>query len=250
MSNTTSLSQLFNINRVAPNRRILALHHVRDRARARGGLDDIVAACDTAIKHDEHALSLETSRQQKRSGETVDPTALDNRIDRTMRMIAHLLVDYAKDTVKEVAAKARELQSELLPHGLQHHINLPYGEQHVANERVVTALESPEHREWFDAKGFRPLANRLRKLNASFGALLHADDGQRDSEAISWENIQVARREGHELLLRVVAKVVGRYPGDDGAEVRTELLQPILEQVEAASEQKKRLEPDQNMFSV
>lgn len=241
----TSLAQLFNITRLAPNRRILALHHVRERAQARQ-LDSVATACDAAIAHDEHALSLETTRQKERSGQTVDSTALDNRIDRAMRMIAHLLEDYTKDTVKEVAAKARELQSLLLPEGLQHHINLPYAAQHVANERVVTALEAPEHRDWVDAKGFRPLANRLRNLNASFGALLHT--GEELAESASWEQIQTARRHGHELLLRVVATIVGQFPDDDGADARTELLQPVLEQVEAASGQKKRLAPDEDSF--
>lgn len=241
----TSLSQLFSINRLAPNRRILALHQVRERAE-KHGLEHIVAAIDKAIAHDEQALSLENTRQQKRLGQTVDSTALDNRIDRAMRMIAHLLEDYTKDTEKEVAAKARELQEILLPEGLEHHINLPYADQHRANERVASALESPEHRDWVDAKGFRPLANRLRNLNASFGALLHAGDGQ--SEAASWDDIQQARRHGHELLLQVVALVVGQFPDDAGAEARSELLQPILEQVEAASGQKKRLQPDENSF--
>ena len=233
---TTSLSELFSISRIPPNRRILALHQVRERAAARS-LGAIVTSADAAIAHDEHALSLETSRIEQRSGKIVDSTALDDRIDRAMRMISHLLDDYCKDTDKDVSAKAHELRDTLLPLGLAHHISLPYQEQHVANETVVAALEAPENREWVENQGLRPLVNRLRNLNASFGALLHASS--ESSEIASWSEVQNARKQGHELFLEVVARIVGTYAGADDAEARTELLQPILEQVRAASKKRR-----------
>lgn len=228
-----SLSQLFNISTLPPNRRIQALRRVRERSEAHK-LDELLGAIDAAIAHDEHALALENTRQQNPS----DSRGLDDRIDRTIGMIAGLLEDYGKDTDGRIAGRATELRKELFPQGLQHHVNLPYAQQHVANEHVVTLLEAPENRQWIEEQGLRPLTNRLRKLNTSFGALLHtAEEG---SGVASWADIQIARRLGHERMLQVVARIVGMYPTSETADTRTHLLQPILEQAQVVREFRQR----------
>lgn len=235
-----SLSRLFNISLMPFNRRIQALHTVRECASSRE-LDDIVEAIDRAIAHDEHALSQETARLQSRSGASVDTTALDGRIDKTLGLISDLLEHYGKDTNASVVDKANRLNQILFPQGLEHHIHLPYAEQHEANAHVVTVLEDPEHREWIDTQGLRSLANRLRRLNASFGALLHNTD---DRQPVSLEEMRTERKQGHELLLEVVARIVGRFPSAEDGDTRGELLQPILEQESAVlTSRNKRQDP-------
>lgn len=234
---SVSLSQLFNLSPMPPNRRILALRKVRKRAEDMK-LTDVVEAIDDAIKRDELALTAESARLEERSGQSMDSTALDDRIDRTLGLIDKLLEDYAKDTDPAVADKARELEKAMFPDGLQHHIDLPHAEQHTANGHVVTLMESPEHRAWIDEHGLRSLGNRLRTLNASFGALLHAEEWA--EESLTWDRLRTERRLGHERLLQVVTRILCHFMGDDQGAQRAELLQPILEQDQALQHAKRR----------
>jgi len=237
-----TLSSWIRLDVLPPGRRIFALQQMRKRA-VDLGIEELVEPIDRAIAQDQSALAMDSSLHENRSGQPIDASSVDQQIDRTLTMIWRILGHYTRDYDDRLATKAQEFRELLFPQGLGGHIHLEFPDQLAANDRVIEILETDEYRQWFDEQGFRSFANRLRSLNASFGAFLTdspMSGGGTGGEGgkVTWNDVKAARNLGQELLLQLVARVLGIYADD--ADTRNALLEPVVSQLRSMAQHRRR----------
>lgn len=221
------ISNFINLYVFTPGRRVYALRRLREIAIARG-VDDLVPAIDEALAHEAHTAALESAWGVTQAEVETRPREIDPQIDRNLLLIDQILRHYA-DQGGEVGRYAGALVAALFPHGVSHHIRLPYIDQLAANERVLSTLEAAERQTWVERLGLRMLVASLRELNEVFG---HALRLREQEAAVTFADVRAARERGQALLLEIVARVLGRFPTAADAETRTALLQPIADQNE------------------
>lgn len=219
---------LINLYIATPGRRVYALREVKRRAQGRG-LGELVARIDRALAHEARTAELEGLWSAGQTGKRPVPRDFDPRIDRTLLIIEQMLIACGEDLDPEIARYAAELASQLFPQSVTEHIRLPFIDQLQANENVLTVLEAPERREWVDRLGLRIYTRRLRALNDGFRQALLARDAE---PAVKFDDVRAARDKAQANYVAIAARIGGMYCDDEDAELRTELLAPIMEQNE------------------
>lgn len=221
------LASLFDLYILTPGRRLYSLAQIRERAQAQQ-LDPLVALIDQALAHDKHVLDLDAARRGGGSDEPVRDKDLS--VDRILSTVDALLSHY-------VAAEdptALALQPELFPQGLAAHTRLPFIEQKAANERVLSILRGPERQAWLAERGVTALAKQLEQAHARFSDALEARD---QSSAPSWAELKAASDAGQEAYLEVVVEIIALTRDD--AELRAELLTPVMTQERQVADQRR-----------
>ena len=211
-----------------PGRRVYALRRLREVAIERG-VHDLVPAIDEALAHEERTAALESAWGITQAEIETRPREIDPQIDRTLLLIDQILRHHA-DRNSEAGRRAGELVAALFPQGVSHHIRLPYIDQLTANERVLAILESSERQAWVERLGLSMLAASLRERNLAFGQALRLRE---QGASVTFADVRAARDRGQEMLLEIVARILGRYATPADAELRTALLQPIADQNES-----------------
>lgn len=212
-----SLSSLFALYTLTPGRRIYALNRTLARVKEHD-LTDLVELIEASTQHDRHALDLDAARVAKVN---LNVRRYDTPVDRTLMAISHVLAYH----VANGDAAAAAMLANVFPIDADHHTHLPFVEQAVANERVLSILESQDAKSFVDSRGLRPMLEDLRKHHDAFEAALKS----RDSTSVpSWDEVKAAHAQGQELYLSVVVAILAQLR--DQPELRDELLQPIYAQ--------------------
>jgi len=101
--------------------------------------------------------------------------------------------------------RARLVIERLFPKGVRHVIHLPYHEEdHTVNAMLERTRSEPELVEAVRELDLGPVIARVTEVHARYRQAL-----PRRSHAVTFEQVQAARREGHELLAEVVVLVRG-----------------------------------------
>jgi len=225
---------LFALYRFPIGRRLFALSRVAEAAKRHG-----VTALDTWLEHalevdrQAHEIELEWKRTGGRPIHGPKATELNHQLDRALGALDDFLAGqvtvFGAET--ERGKTAADVRKALFPHGVFAVTSVSYVEEHEIASTLVRRLQDPERL----GRAARVLeledvVARLDELNTRYGAELRSPD-----EQLSFEQIRALRDRGQVNLLRVVTLILALFPngGKAEAEVRGELLRPILVQNEA-----------------
>jgi len=101
---------------------------------------------------------------------------------------------------------ARLMIDRLFPKGVRHVIHLAFHEEeHMVNAMLERTRSEPELVEAVRELELGPVIERVTELHARYRLALP----RKPSKAVTYEQVQAARREGHELLCEVVVLVRG-----------------------------------------
>jgi len=226
-----SLGPLFNLYLFSTGRRLFAVGVVRERAAARG-FQELVAHADVALAHDRKTLGLDktwAANQGRRTDGTIDVHRVDALVDRTLTALRDAALAMAA-VAKPGDGLEKEVNAflhEIFPSGLAAVTSRPFVEELGEVDRIVERLQgdlAPVVAEL----GLGRYAARLAEVAEEYRTALQAP-------RLQFSTVRAARARGQELLLEVVALIVGRYyqHTPDHKAARQELLGPILHQNEA-----------------
>lgn len=235
-----SLSTLLNLYVFTPGRRIYVLRQLRELVDALGAEAPpaLGPAIDQALAHEDEAAALSSAyhvaRRMRMRG--VRPMDIDPQIDRKLMLVDRILGHHAAEQGEDGRYAAR-LRATLFPAGVLRHIQMTHVDQLAGNDHVLSMLDAPERQPWVDRLGLRALVTSMHELNESFRQALI----QRYTPArVRRADVRAAHAQGQELLLEIVARIVGAYPTRADAPMRAHLLRPVLAQNEAIRLLRKR----------
>lgn len=211
-----------------PGRRIHALRQVREIV-VEHELADLLPATDEALTQEAYYAALRSAWGLANAEAETLPSEIDPKIDRTLLLMDQMLGHYA-DQGGETGRYARRLSASIFPDGVGQHIRLPHVDQHAANAQVLVILEAAERQPWIERLGLRMLTASLRELNDAFGRAVRLRE---KTGGVTYGEVRDANARCHEMLLEVVARILGRFPTPADGPLRTELLKPIAYQNEA-----------------
>lgn len=227
-----SLSALLHFYVFSTGRRLFALTEVQKLAGESGHVA-LGAHCAAAITHDRDTLQKEAKWSNDKSASQYAPEAKQTDIvmDVALGALRDSLEADARDAAPgdalgEAAAKLLHI---LFPQGLAAVTNAPFVDQLAEVQRIIACLQSAE---WASVVNDLSLGRRLTRLvelekrYASAIALT--------TKNISFAEVKDARTKGQQLMLQVVAMILGLFPSDNGPDTaaRAKLLGPILRQNE------------------
>jgi hypothetical protein len=227
---TADLGTLLNLYVFSTGRRLFALQQVQKLAKDRG-LAKLEAHIAAALKHDRQTLAIE--QQWETSGASApkgEAARIDNLVDRTLSALRDAAQAQAEgaEPGDEIAEMAESLLTTLFPAGVAAITNLSFIEELAVIDSMIFKLKGPLAPAVKEL-GLTRLAKRLTTLADEYRGALSAP-----SPALKFGEVRAARARGQEMLLEVVAMVLGEHPLSTIKDLnaRTELLAPILRQNE------------------
>lgn len=231
-----TISPLFKLHSTSTGRRLFALAQVMMRAGAQG-LTDIVDQAQVAIDHDRQTQLLELRWAARDAPSPLDVIVgpIDARTDRLLSAMRD-----AAEGRRELATPANGLEvkvdtflAKVFPLGVKHVTHMTNVDELAAVDLIVQKTRGPqaELAPLVTDLGLGLFVERLAELAEEYRAAL----ALRGVKEVTWEQVQAARAEGHELMLDVVGRIIAattaRTP--EARAARAELLSPILVQNEA-----------------
>ncbi len=238
----TSLETLFNFYVLSTGRRTFALQQMKPIA---ADLEEkaLVTMINRALEHENKTLKLEAAWEA--SGYNSDPQRVkkvDVKVDRTLTAIRDTASAQARavEPGEKLHKNVHELLGQIFPAGVNAISSMPYVEELMAVDTIVKQLKGP-FASHVQELGLGRLADRLAELAKEYReAQLEKPAGD-----IDFGHLRAARAKGQEQLLQVVAVVIGTYYGStpEHTRLRTALLEPFLDQQEAARQMMKSRRP-------
>ena len=232
----TMISPLFKLHTTSTGRRVFALAQVMMRAEAQGQTD-IVDQAQVAIDHDKQTRLLERRWVARDAPSPLDVVVkpIDAKVDRLLSAMRD-----AAESKRELATPANGLEvkvdtflTKVFPLGVKHVTHMPNVEELAEVDLILEKTRGPqaELAPLVAELGLGAHVERLAELCEEYRAAL----ALRGVKEVTWEDVQAARAEGHELMLDVVGRIIAattaRTP--EARAMRAELLSPILVQNEA-----------------
>ncbi len=234
-------AEILSFRRVPVGRMVFALTEVEQRAQKRG-LQTIAEHASMGASYGREVLKDAMRWAASSRGRYVPEAAdLDFEIDGVLAGIDGYLQSqeriYPNDARGDAATTLRQ---QLLPEGVAAIIRLPFAQQHAQITALLERANDPDMAEVHAAlPEFAELLARLSELNQRYGEAL-----QQETEVPTRGELAAGRARGQDILADTAALILAHYalqaPDDDDG--RTDLLQPILEQVAAA--RRRRGAPD------
>ncbi len=236
--NQGNLSIYIDLYRSTPGRRIFALLETEPIAEE-GGDDEIVAAIEQAIAINRNSRNVEGEWRRSRNIDELSrrrAAEIDNVIDRTLgALYRKLQMTRRTFSGERLGELARRIIEELLPEGAGPITSMNFEDELASVRFIVERLENDWTQE-IDQLGVR---HEVEKLSAEADRFEQAL-GQSGNRTTSWDEVRELDRKGQEAMMRVVAKILGKYADPGDVERRSRLLAPIMEQNERIGELHKR----------
>ncbi|WP_170229205.1 DUF6261 family protein [Polyangium fumosum] len=226
------LVALFRLYTFSTGRRLFALHQVQKLALTAGHMD-LVGHANDAIAHDTDTRALE-ARWAGRKQSTFSPEAkqLDIYVDAALGALrdgadAQIRACAPGDPIAEAALKMLDV---LFPKGVGAITTLGFVDELAEVDRILNRLEQPDYKALVTELGLTRQVTRLKNLEGQYRAAIEGPGG-----TLTYATVKDARAKGQSLLLQVVAMILGKYPSDNEADMKSRgaLLSPILVQNEA-----------------
>jgi len=238
-----SLQQYFNLYQFPTGRRLFAMRQVAEVARE-AGVPQIAELAQSAVKQDLKTAELEAAWRRSRAkteGKRKRANDLDGQLDRTLGGMARqlgALVHTFGD--QPIGPRASALLGHLFPEGAAAITTMSYENELAASEVILEDLTGP-HANDAAALNLAPFVERLRTLLPEFRESLK----QETTREVSYDEVRQARATGQETMLRVVAKILGDFPGSSAEDVQTRqsLLGPAMNQNRRIAEAFSRRRP-------
>ena len=242
MSDT--FSGLLRIKKLPTGRRIYALDRTKEAAKGVRGAERIRELCEEARAHDlKRTRPLEKGwRAQAAGGE--------GRYDEQMRghdQAADALVVNFHDHISGIVEMSGEtgadeagiealgwLLKRNFPDGVGAVTQLSYSEQAVELKAIREDMESATFRPAVDAFSLKGYVDAMGRRVDSY---TETERDQRERE-VSYEDVVAARQKGYEHIAYLIATIAADFRED--AEVRQQLLAPVLEQDRMVTESMRR----------
>ena len=228
-----TLRTVIDLYEFTTGRRLFALGLTRAAARARNH-KSIVAVCDVAIAHDMKVRELERrwSGEPDDVGANPEAKRIDGLVDRTLSAIRDGAIAQTQGAAVDdpIHAEVESFLKRLFPGGLARVTSAPFVEELQMVDEIVALLRG-ELAPTVKELGLGKLAKRLADLAAQYRVALEAPP----PSIIGWGRVRAGRAEGQELLLEVVAVIMGHFHArtEESNEARAALLGPILKQNDA-----------------
>lgn len=230
-----SLGSLLNLYQFSTGRRLFAMQQVLTRAHQRS-LPPLEAHIELCLEHDHQTRQLD-ARWSGKTGKQIHVTGevlvqeVDSLVDRTLTALRNVAQAQA-DTATPgdgIAERVGTFLREIFPAGVAAITSLPYVDELAAVDRIVGRLQG-DLQPLVDILHLERQATRLAQLAVDYRAALEAP-----KSTTSFGDVRSARARGQELMLEVVAMILGLYPRASGADLdaRADLLGPIFQQNEA-----------------
>jgi hypothetical protein len=227
---TADLGTLLNLYVFSTGRRLFALQQTQTIVKDRG-LNEIEAHIAAAIEHDQKTVALE--QQWETSGANApksEAVRIDGLVDRTLSAIRDAAQAQAEgaEPGDEIAEMAESLIKTLFPAGVAAITSLSFIEELAVIDAIIFKLKGPLAPAVKEL-GLTRLAKRLTSLADAYRGAI-----SEPSPALNFGDVRGARARGQEMLLEVVAMILGKHPLATPLDLaaRTELLGPILKQNE------------------
>lgn len=243
-----SLESLFNLYVYTPGRRLFALQQVRKIAQDMNKTE-LVTLIDKAIEANVKHIELMAAYQQEQPHKKGSSAAqgIDWQIDRTLGGLQDMAYALIKGIGPEdpLVPSIEALLKALFPAGLTAITLLPYVEELAQVDRIVKVARS-DYGQLIAAIKLDRFVDRLSNLAKQFRAELESSK----PSGIPYDTVRASAAQCQNLMLQVVAYIIGRYHGNspEHADTRTSLLNPILDQNEAIGHylRNRRSVPDVN----
>lgn len=245
LSQGPSLRRFIVLYALTVGRRLWAMRQVLALVKAGGESAALVESVEKTLKYDEGLAEREDLwRQQAKQQSTTDrPDAqpVDHALDRQLTSLStaaeKMLDGMNPNKHAALIKKGRKMLATLFPKGVGAITTLPYEDELEAVRRIVSALNG----KWLDtatALGLALLVERLEELLEAFAEAL----GNAKTPLINYKTLRAERWLGHELMLGVVAQILGTYHAPDATSIerREALLLPILDQNQRVADYFKR----------
>ncbi|QDG51835.1 hypothetical protein FIV42_14110 [Persicimonas caeni] len=239
-----SLASYFDLYQFTTGRRLFALRAIEAIA-AQLGYDDIADSARAAIDFNEGVRELEGEWQTTKStteGVRVEADRLDEVIDRTVGGFhSRLKSDIQSFPADHPLGKtARELKRKIFPEGARPIITEAF-EDELSSLQAMNAKLDAMRATHVEPLGAGAIADRLVGLTDEFAQALEAPQ----SRPVAFSEVRAARLQGQERMLRVAAKILGKFNGENpgDAEARQKLMTPIVDQNERIADYYRRQRP-------
>ncbi|APR79022.1 Hypothetical protein A7982_04369 [Minicystis rosea] len=228
-----TLRTLIGLYEFTTGRRLFALGLTRAAAKARS-LKNIVTLCDAAIAHDTQVRQLERRWSSEPNDTEANPAAkrIDVLVDRTLGAIRDGAVAQTQgaSTDDPIHAEVESFLKRLFPNGVFAVTSAPYVEELQVVDEIVKLLQG-DLAATAKELGLGKLTKRLADLAVQYRDALEAPP----PSIVAWGRVRAGRAEGQELMLEVVAAIMGQFHArtEESNEARATLLGPILKQNDA-----------------
>ena len=237
---------LINIVSLTTGRRIFALNDVLAAAKTLGDAD-MIAVIGEALAHEEQTVALEqqwarSRRISKARGRSVAVNQQMNRIHGALHgTLASAIAALPEEN--SVRTASQTILNQLYPQGAHPIVILPFEEQLVANDTIVSRLTGDLASEAWEASIYH-FVEQLSTLNNQFRGELE----RRAPKEVEFSVLAAARRRGNLFLRRIIAIALGTYHQEDDASraALNDLVTPILDQCRRVQNARKgrRTPPD------
>jgi hypothetical protein len=239
-----SLRGLISLNVLTVGRRLLAMRQVLVVGQQRGEPAPLLTSVQELIAYDSVLVNRERLWRQQRNETTRRPGAqkIDYALDRQLNVVftttGQLIEGLDPEQDKALIARGQALLSENFPSGVGAITRLPFDDELEVVRDIVSSLEGEQ---WADVVSDLGLQRQVARLRALMEAYAEALLGLPQA-LIEFKALRAERWLGHELMLGVVAQVLGLYHAPDPASVasREALLLPVRVQDQRVSEYLKR----------
>lgn len=231
----TSLTAISSLYRQPTGRRLYAMRKTKEMVQREAHLLALVEAC---LAHDTALLEKRTRFVEQRGIKPNWPPKaieLDQEHDRLLSSMDRVVDGMLYGPVGALTTiAAGKLKSTLFAGGLASLTQLDFVQQREQTQVWVTRL-ARESKEEIAVLGLKPIFDRLVAVIAEFGQII---DQNKPQATVTYEQIRQDEAIGHEMMLRYVVGVCGRYLSDspEDCDGRARLLAPILEQNEIVGE--------------
>lgn len=230
------LSRLIAIHRLPVGRRMFAM---RKTVPLVEGDPELLERVRASMTHDQAVLDGQTRwMQAKNMKDTAWPARvreLNSEHDSLIAAIENVLSGMAQGLAGTAKGEAAaRVHAAMFPDGV---VPLTHREFVVQREVTDTWLKRlrTEFSKDVEVATIGPMVDRLEAVNNEFGQLM---DAHTPAQSMNYEDLQVADAKGQELMLAVVAKILGKYDRDEV--MRDQLLAPVLQQHNEVSKKRRQ----------
>jgi hypothetical protein len=239
-----SLRGLISLNVLTVGRRLLAMRQTLVVVQRRGEPAPLLTSVQGLIAYDSGLVARERLWRQQRDETTRRPLArkIDYALDRQLNVVftttGQLIEGLDPEQDKALIERGQALLAAHFPSGVGAITRLPFDDELEVVRDIVSSLEGEQ---WADVVSDLGLPRQVARLRALMEAYAEALSGLPQA-LIEFKALRAERWLGHELMLGVVAQVLGLYHAPDPASVasREALLLPIRAQEQRVSEYLKR----------
>jgi hypothetical protein len=189
---------------------------------------DVAAYVEAGLATGNQAWEMERRWLVQRDGgdEQGDLRPLDVTLDRALAALFQAVKAWAPQRPENAFRVLRQV----FPSGVSAVMRMTYPEEIEAVARLLEHLKG-ELAADVEALHVEPFVDTVREAHAEFRQTLDS----RVAPEIAFDQVRAARADANEALLRVVAVIMGKYPGDlpEHGPLRRRLLAPILAQNDA-----------------